>query len=190
MYPPCAVRAGTWEGREAMGVAASPAAQAAMNERHSQLESRVCGPLHKEGDVTEPRVVFYKLTSRFVDTEKDIPQESGDIVYYALAVGHNTGLCDCFNEELVCSVPEYRRIVELFPEGDARYKMEGIIRCDEIVVDRSHLKVLDEPVHKLAQQLAGDEGHAFEAQWLVHFADMLDAIKDAPEAYYMGRLRR
>ena len=171
-----------------MGIAASPAAQAAMNERHAQLESRICGPLH-EGSV-EPRVVFYKLTHRFVDTEKNVSQETGDIIYYALAVGHNTGLCDCLDEELVCSEDEYRRLVQLFPEGAARYKMEGILRCDEIVVDRTHVGVLDGPVHALASECAGDEGRAFEGSWLAHFAQMIDRIKEDPAVYYMGRLRR
>ncbi len=171
-----------------MGVAASPAAQAAMNERHAQLESCICGPLHSGPD--NPRVVFYKLTHRFVDSEKNISQETGDIIYYALAVGHNTGLCDCLDEELVCSKDEYCRLVGLFPEGAARYKMEGILRCDEIVVDRSHVVVLDEPVRALIAKCADDPERAFEFQWLIHFSEMLDRIKKDPAVYYMGRLRR
>lgn len=171
-----------------MGVAASPAAQAAMNERHAQLESRICGPLH-EGP-SNPRVVFYKLTHRFVDSEKNISQDSSDIIYYALAVGHNTGLCDCLDEALTCTEDEYRQIVRLFPEGAARYKMEGILRCDEIVVDRTHVKVLDEPVHALAAECAEQPEHASEAKWLAQLAQMIDRIKDDPAIYYMGRLRR
>ena len=171
-----------------MGIAASPAAQAAMNERHAQQESRICGPL--AGEAGEPRVVFYKLTTRFVDTEKDTSKEAADILYYAVAVGHNTGMCDCLEEELACTQAEYRRITEFFPEGKARYKVEGILRCDEIVVNNTHVAVLDEPVHQLAQQYADDADYATEAAWLAHFAEMIDAIKRNPNVYYMGRLRR
>ena len=171
-----------------MGIAASPAAQAAMNARHAQPESCICGPLH-EGPA-EPRVVFYKLTHRFVDSEKNISQDSSDIIYYALAVGHNTGLCDCLDEELACSEAKYRQLVDLFPEGAARYKMEGILRCDEIVVDRTHVKVLDQPVHALAAECVSNPERAAEAAWLAHFAQMIDRIKADPAIYYMGRMRR
>ena len=49
------------------------------------------------------QVVFYELTRKFVETEEDVPQEACDVLYYTLAVGHHTGVLDCFEPRL--SVP-------------------------------------------------------------------------------------
>lgn len=46
------------------------------------------------------QVVFYELTRKFVETEEDVPQEACDVLYYTLAVGHHTGVLDCFEPRL------------------------------------------------------------------------------------------
>ena len=49
---------------------------------------------------TPDQVVFYELTRKFVETEEDVPQEACDVLYYTLAVGHHTGVLDCFEPRL------------------------------------------------------------------------------------------
>ena len=39
-------------------------------------------------------VVLYQLGTKFVDNDYSIPEESKDVMYYALAVGHRTGVVD------------------------------------------------------------------------------------------------
>lgn len=41
-----------------------------------------------------------KLTRKFVDSAASIPDESTDVLYYTLAVGHHTGVIDCFERAL------------------------------------------------------------------------------------------
>jgi hypothetical protein len=96
----------------------------------------------------DPReVVFYQLTTKFLDNEREIPEKSSEILYYSLQVGHHTGIIDCFSEKLRCSYDTYLEVIEALPaDSDARYKLEGIIRHTEIQVDKTHLAVLDKAV--------------------------------------------
>ena len=41
-----------------------------------------------------PAVVLYQLGTKFVDNDYSIPEESKDVMYYALVVGHRTGVVD------------------------------------------------------------------------------------------------
>ncbi|MBE6466874.1 MAG: hypothetical protein E7002_08860 [Denitrobacterium detoxificans] len=169
-----------------MGVAASMSAAEAMSRHHASEESLVVGPAQRPA---EDMVVFYRLGRKFVDDERSIPKEGTreeDIVYYTLAVGHHTGVIDCFDECLSCSVTCYRSICELMPEGHARYKMEGILRSGEI-------QILHENVPELlaaadaAQEAASD---AAQRVWLDGFKSVLKAMAGNKAIYMMGRERR
>ncbi len=46
------------------------------------------------------QVVFYELTRKFVETRKRSPGQVCDVLYYTLAVGHHTGVLDCFEPRL------------------------------------------------------------------------------------------
>ena len=50
----------------------------------------------------EKKVVFYRLTAKFVDSAVDIPEEVSNIMYYTLSVGHHTGVADCLSPCLSC----------------------------------------------------------------------------------------
>lgn len=39
-------------------------------------------------------MVLYQLGTKFVDNDYSIPEESKDVMYYALVVGHRTGVVD------------------------------------------------------------------------------------------------
>ena len=62
------------------------------------------------------QVVFYELTRKFVETEEDVPQEACDVLYYTLAVGHHTGVLDCFEPRLSVPVNVFYSLVAALPE--------------------------------------------------------------------------
>ena len=174
-----------------MGVAASKSAQEAMRATGASAASLVIGPVRRASD---PQVVFYQLSHKFVDDERTIPPDSADIVYYTLAVGHHTGVIDCFDERMSCSLSTYESICALFSEGDARYKLEGVVRSGEIQVDRGNLAVLDAPVKEVLSSLGvGEDGEdtqrTEQRAWLTSFSAALDTIKADSVVYLMGRKR-
>lgn len=75
---------------------------------------------------TPDQVVFYELTRKFVETEEDVPQEACDVLYYTLAVGHHTGVLDCFEPRLSVPVNVFYSLVDALPEGEAKTKFEAI----------------------------------------------------------------
>lgn len=170
-----------------------------MAQRHAQHASCVMGPLAQ--DEGEPRVVFYRLRRKFVDSEKSVPEDSRDIIYYTLAVGHHTGVIDCLEEELACTAGEYRQLVGALPAGRLRRKLEGVLRGGEIQVDRTHARSLRGELDGLLSgaggaalggPFAGADAAALSPAalaWLECFSGMLDAALADPAVYYMGRLR-
>ena len=89
---------------------------------------------------TPGEVMFYRLTKKFVESREEIPDEAKEVMYYTLAIGHHTGVIDCFEPVLGCSRELYDKVVALFPAGDARFKLEGIARFGEIQIDKSDRK--------------------------------------------------
>ena len=73
------------------------------------------------------QVVFYELTRKFVETEEDVPQEACDVLYYTLAVGHHTGVLDCFEPRLSVPVDVFYSLVDALPEGEARTKFHPLL---------------------------------------------------------------
>ena len=78
------------------------------------------------------QVVFYELTRKFVETEEDVPQEACDVLYYTLAVGHHTGVLDCFEPRLSVPVDVFYSLVDALPEGEAKTKFAT--RCSTSAV--------------------------------------------------------
>ena len=64
-------------------------------------------------------VVFYQLSTKFLDNEQDIPEESSEVLYYALHVGHHTGIIDCLSEKFRCSCDAYEEVIQALPKDDA-----------------------------------------------------------------------
>jgi hypothetical protein len=146
-------------------------------------------------------VVFYRLCAKFVDDQRSVPQESSDVLYYTLAVGHHTGIIDCLSESFRCPDAIYARILGMLDQDTAaHYKLNGIYRSGEIQIDKSHLAVLDGCVKELlaacgdnsqGTELGIDAGEYAAIQgWLTAFADAIDEIRENPRAYLMGRMVR
>ncbi|WP_283170725.1 formate hydrogenlyase maturation HycH family protein [Curtanaerobium respiraculi] len=171
-----------------MGTAISSQAQKAMRAKHADPASLVIGPARAP---QEPVVVFYQLSRKFVDNERSVDPDSTDIVYYTLAVGHHTGVIDCFSARLSCPLAQYRRICALVEDDAARYKLEGILRQGEIQVDQESLAVLDEPIARALEACGRAQGADGECRaWLEEFSGMLQAMKRDRVLYLMGRERR
>lgn len=83
------------------------------------------------------QVVFYELTRKFVETEEDVPQEACDVLYYTLAVGHHTGVLDCFEPRLSVPVDVFYSLVDALPEGEAKTKFEAIRSFGECQLDKA-----------------------------------------------------
>jgi len=135
-------------------------------------------------------VVFYQLNSKFVDTEREMPQETDELMYYSLSVGHHVGVIDCFEEKFRCPWPVYLEVVEALPEGsEGRYKLEGIQRHGEIQIDKTHIKVLDEALVAVDALYCLPEGGLSKAAFdLVSSLEAsLQLMRQQPAIYLMGR---
>ncbi|MEG2006811.1 MAG: formate hydrogenlyase maturation protein HycH [Raoultibacter sp.] len=135
-------------------------------------------------------VIFYQLSAKFVENEQRIPDDAQDVMYYTLAIGHHTGVMDCFTPKLRSSTDLYNKVISFFPQGDARYKLEGISRFGEIQIDKSHISLLLPAVQAVLLSLYTDESaktHIEEITWLTSFEDILKSISSEPAIYVMGR---
>ncbi len=128
-------------------------------------------------------IVFYRLNAKVVERTEDIPDDSKQVVYYSLAIGHHIGVFDCFKPVLRCSGALYDAVLASLPQdGEARRKLAGLLRFGEITVDKSHTEIL-RPAIALA---AGSASEAVAA-WLRELDDSLAAIDREPAIYLMGR---
>ncbi|MGI6216215.1 MAG: formate hydrogenlyase maturation HycH family protein [Coriobacteriales bacterium] len=186
-----------------MGIAKSEAARKAMEARGASPESLVIGPVRKP---EEPMVVFYRLSRKFVDDERSVPSDpkSTEIMYYTLAVGHHSGVIDCFDECLSCTVPEYREVCGMFQEGShARYKLEGVTRTGEIQVLQEDAPELAKATGEVLEAIeaaspSGLSGKSVDSPnegfsirgWLEEFYALLEEMGRDKALYLMGRERR
>lgn len=140
-------------------------------------------------------VEFRKLARKFVDSASSIPEEASDVLYYTLAVGHHTGVIDCFERALSMPVGTYEKIVALMDDEQARFKLSGVLRFGEIEIDKSHVGLLL-PAARAA--LAGldvfnEPGKTSialdpsETEQLMGLVDLLLAVRDEPSVYAMAR---
>ena len=135
-------------------------------------------------------VIFYQLSTKFVDNEREIPQKSEEVMYYSLAIGHHTGIIDCLSEKMRCSLAAYLEVIEALPEeSDARYKLEGILRHGEIQIDKNHTALLLDSMHGLQSKNEGALSNE-AAAWLKDFLESLETINSCPAVYLMGRGQR
>ena len=88
------------------------------------------------------KVIFYLLNQRFVENDKQVPEQAQQVMYYSLAIGHHVGVIDCFKKLLICDYDDYQHFVQSFPKGEARRKFAGLMKFGEIVIDSSHVNLL------------------------------------------------
>ena len=130
------------------------------------------------------KVIFYLLNQRFVENDKQVPEQAQQVMYYSLAIGHHVGVIDCFKKLLICDYDDYQHFVQSFPEGEARRKFAGLMKFGEIVIDFSHVnllaKAMDENKANFAPQYQ---------QWVEILMDTLASIQREPVMYIMVKRR-
>lgn len=130
-------------------------------------------------------IVFYQLSRKFVEPAQKAraPENSRQLVRYALALGHHIGVIDCFSATLDIPDEGLRAWLARWPEGDARRKLEGVLRFGEIEVSAPY-------VPALRDALRHDEGATGdEREWARRIGEMLDAMAEEPAIYLMVRRR-
>ena len=130
------------------------------------------------------KVIFYLLNQRFVENDKQVPEQAQQVMYYSLAIGHHVGVIDCFKKLLICDYDDYQHFVQSFLEGEARRKFAGLMKFGEIVIDSSHVnllaKAMDENKANFAPQYQ---------QWVEILMDTLASIQREPVMYIMVKRR-
>lgn len=146
------------------------------------------------------QVVFYELTRKFVETEEDVPQEACDVLYYTLAVGHHTGVLDCFEPRLSVPVDVFYSLVDALPEGEAKTKFEAIRSFGECQLDKaavpSLLEVCDALLDERGFRGSAKAGisvfdddfglHAQQVAFLMKFRDLVERVRDVSGVYLTG----
>ncbi len=128
-------------------------------------------------------IVFYRLGAKFLDSEDDIPKEAGDVLYYTLAVGHHTGIIDCFEEALSCSLECYGYVVSLVGDPDAHHKLSGLLEFGEIQVDKTHVDILLGPLRTLRYELRAEAADC-DFPEIVALPENVGASRDAKAPEY------
>ena len=134
-------------------------------------------------------VVFYQLGVKFVDNEREIPEESREVLYYSLQIGHHTGVIDCLREKIRCPYGAFIEVIEAMePASAPRYKLEGILRHGEIQIDKTHIASLDPVIKGLIQKSPSTSPFSEEAKaFLAGLSNAFDVIRAQPAVYLMGR---
>ena len=124
-------------------------------------------------------------------------------LYYTLAVGHHTGVLDCFEPRLSVPVDVFYSLIDALPEGEARTKFEAIRSFGECQLDKAAVPSLLEACDALLDERgfrgsakAGisvfddDFGlHAQQVAFLMKFRDLVERVRDVSGVYLTGRLQ-
>jgi hypothetical protein len=130
------------------------------------------------------QIAFYRLSRKVVNNEQAIPDEARQVMYYSLAIGHHVGVMDCFSE--LTSVPEqqYLDLLSHLPDGEARRKLEGAARWQEIEINRSHVEQLLPALNGLLPGLS-----AADNEWVDRLIACLREMVAEPAFYIMVKRR-
>jgi hypothetical protein len=131
------------------------------------------------------RVVFHQLSRKFVHRGHEVPATSKQLIHYTLAIGHHIGVIDCFSTKLEMSRDEYVHWVAQLPPGEARRKLEGLLRFGEIEITAQHVPMLQDALNESAGAMPPTQ-----TEWTVRFREMLEAIAAEPAIYLMVRCRQ
>lgn len=141
---------------------------------------------NKKTATTGGDVVFYQVKAKFVDSEKSVPEEAKEVLYYTLSIGHHTGVIDCLEEQLRIPKAEYEDICETL-NGEAKYKLEGAIRNSEIQIEKHNLPLLEEELNNVLSE--STELDDITITNIHNILKVFKVLEDDTAAYIMARLR-
>ena len=132
----------------------------------------------------EQQVVFYRLSQKIVNNQENIPEDARQVIYYSLAIGHHVGVMDCFSELMVVPAGKYKQCLDRLPDGEGRRKLEGVLKWNEIEINRSHV---DELLPALKVLLSGMS--VSDSQWIQTMLLCLQEMVAEPAMYLMVKMR-
>jgi len=127
------------------------------------------------------RVEFYQLNRKFVDS-KDVPEQSKNLIYYSLAIGHHIGVLDCFRKIMGMDQEMYAKWIAKFPPGEGRRKLEGVLKWGEIEITREHIGILLRSLNTALPGMLPEE-----KEWAHSLMGLLRAIAEEPAIYLLVR---
>jgi hypothetical protein len=130
------------------------------------------------------RVVFYKLSQKFVNTRTDVPLESQQIVYHSLALGHFLGIVDCLSSLLEIPRAEFEALLDRLPEGVGRDKLHGVCRWGEIEINATHAADLISTLQAGMPQMPPQQ-----CEWAGLLVSTFETMQREPALYMIVRTR-
>ncbi len=130
------------------------------------------------------QVIFYQLGAKFLEQAQDVPVQSKQLIHYTLALGHHIGVIDCFSAKLEVPYEKYASWIAHLPDGEARRKLERLLRFGEIEIDPCHVRLLKEALSTGLPEMSTEE-----AEWTASLNTMLQEIAKEPALYLMVRQR-
>ncbi len=128
------------------------------------------------------RVVFYRLSHKYVDSRDHVAPESKQIIYYSLAIGHHLGVVDCLSPAFEMEYGAFTAWVEKLRPGTGRRKLEGVLKWGEIEIGRAHTRALLETLEASTPSLETNE-----RELSTRLAASLTAIEQEPALYLIAR---
>lgn len=126
-------------------------------------------------------ICFYRLSRRFVSTGK-APARSESIIYYTQAIGHHIGVLDCLTPEFKIGAADYQSLLAEIPEGEARRKLEGVLRWGEIEIAKEHAPTLLNALKRIMESLPPGE-----REWAARLMRLLSLMEQDPVIYLVVR---
>ncbi len=130
------------------------------------------------------QIVFYRLSRKVVNNERSIPEEARQVMYYSLAIGHHVGVMDCFSELMTVPEGEYSECIGRLSDGEARRKLEGAAKWQEIEINRSHADQLLPALNGLLPTVS-----AADQEWISRLIGCLREMIAEPAFYMMVKAR-
>lgn len=140
-------------------------------------------PSVKTADTSEELIAFYELHAKIVDSSKEMSEDAKRLTYYNLSLGHNTGVCDLFEEKLIVKKSVYKEVLELIDDEEAKEKLSGVMDFDEILIDQSHASMLSHATANAYEKSQDSE----QREFLSEFSKLMQDIAYEKAIYIVGR---
>lgn len=134
------------------------------------------------------KVLFYALSQKFLErdeapatAETSAPRQ---VIYQTLGLGHHIGVIDCFKSVLDCPLDGFESWIGRLPEGEARRKLEGVLKFGEIMIDSTHTHLLAAALDRARPAFSAEED-----DWTQTLMRALAAIEAEPAMYLMVKRR-
>lgn len=134
------------------------------------------------------QVLFYALSQKFL--EQDAPRPERDdsaprqVIYQTLGLGHHIGVIDCFTRVIECPLDDYAAWIGRLDDGEARRKLEGVLKFGEIMIDSTHTHLLAAALDHAMPRFSDPE-----SAWARTLIGQLAAIDAEPAMYLMVKRR-